>query len=386
MNIQYLKPEERIITPTINHLDDFRSILNTLFKDNKCVEILYTLNTDKPFFGIKVDPVLTPTDSLAILASDDKMKLGNYKVEFDSKLFDLNLTADEFAAVLIHEISSLMDSYEIIDEARSIIDLYLLSSDDVIKLRDSVIYTQIITYGIKDTLYKLSSMIFKEAEGLISNMSICDANLTDSLISAQEKIISSSYGLGDTVREPKTIILQWVFAMFKDISINSSLMKSTLKDAKDFTASKLVISEIDRTIKAIDSILITPVVESLNDLFESKRLFALNELSIFKSLKQNGLKSIEDSLYEYAIRIKNCSTEEDAMYILRGINTRLSILEDYIYSTPDISEAERNRWENVANKYRDLREQLAKKKIFDKKQYGLFFDYNLLDQLDKDEY
>ena len=85
------------------------------------------------------------------------------------------------------------------------------------------------------------------------------------------------------------------------------------------------------------------------------------------------------------MRIKNCETEEDALYILRGINTRLSILEDYLNNTPDLSDTERKRWELVATKYRELREQLAKKKIVNKKQYGLFFDYDQLDQLDNNK-
>ena len=33
-------------------------------------------------------------------------------------------------------------------------------------------------------------------------------------------------------------------------------------------------------------------------------------------------------------------------------------------------------------KYRELREVLARKKIVNKKQYGLFFDYDKLDHLD----
>ena len=93
-------------------------------------------------------------------------------------------------------------------------------------------------------------------------------------------------------------------------------------------------------------------------------------------MKQNGLRSIEDGLYEFAMRMKNCDTEEDAMYILRGINTRLNVLEDYIYNTPELTDRERKKWQAVANQYRELRVQLTKKKIWKKNSYGLFFDYN----------
>jgi hypothetical protein len=80
--------------------------------------------------------------------------------------------------------------------------------------------------------------------------------------------------------------------------------------------------------------------------------------------------------------MKNCETEEDAMYIIHGINTRLNVLEDYIVNTPELSDAERRRWEGLATKYRTLREELIKKNITNKKQYGLFFDYDQLDRMD----
>jgi predicted RNA-binding protein len=229
--------------------------------------------------------------------------------------------------------------------------------------------------------------MFKEdPEEIIANKMIQEADLSDSALSAQEKIISSSYGIGDSVREPKTIILQWMFMVYQDMKHNSVIVKDTLKDAKDFTGSRLMKIEIDKTIQAIDNISTQTVLEDcpIGKAFERKGLISLSEISLFKSLKSNGLKSIEDALYEYTIRAKNCDTEEDAMFIIRSINTRLNILEDYIYNTPELSETDRKHWESVAQKYRQLREVVVKKKI-SKKQYGLFFDYSALDQLDKSE-
>ncbi len=104
-------------------------------------------------------------------------------------------------------------------------------------------------------------------------------------------------------------------------------------------------------------------------------------LNNFKNLKLNGLRGIEDDLYEYKIRTKNCETEDEAMYILRQINTRINILEDYLAST-EVSPAEANRWRSVIDSFRDLRAELAKKKISNKKQYGIFIDYDQYDKLD----
>ena len=386
LNIMNLKPEDRIITPNYKHLLDIKEHLNYIFPYNGCVDVLFTLNTDKPFFGIHINPLISSTNALTIMLTDEKVKLDQYQLEIDSKLFGMDLDSEEILAYILHEISSMMDSFDVIEQVRGLIDLYVLSDDDVISIRDSVNYSQLIIYALKDTLFKVSSSLFKEEpEELTTNNLIQTLELENSLISAHEKITSSCYGLGESVRSPKTFILQWMFMIYRDIRNNSNIIKDTLKDAREFVASKLAIAEINKTLQAVDNIHVV-MIESLdlNKAFEAKGMFSLNEISLFKSLKTSGLRAIEDALYEYALRIKNCETEEDAMYILRCINTRLNILEDYIYNTPDLSESERKHWELVAAKYRELREQLAKKKIVNKKQYGLFFDYSQLDYLDKE--
>lgn len=388
LNIIYLKPEERLVAPNINHLTDIKNALNGIFNESECTSVLYTLNTDKSFFGIKVNPIMTAQDAITILTTDEKIKFDKYQVEIDSKLFEIDMDAEEIASLFIYEISSMINSYEVVDQVRALIDIYLLSEDDVISIRDSVNYSQLIIFGLKDTLYKVSSAMFKDdPEELTSNQMIKNAQLEDTLISAQQKIISASCAAGESTRSPKTIILRWIFMIYKDMSHNSQIIKDTLNDAKCFTASKLDIAEIDKTLLAVDRIGSQSFVESakLDKVFESKSMYSLCEISLFKSLKTNGLRGIEDALYEYALRIKNCETEEDAIYILRCINTRLGILEDYINNTPDLSDSEKKHWIMVSMQYRKLREELSKKKIWSKAQYGLFFNYSELDNLDDNE-
>jgi hypothetical protein len=169
------------------------------------------------------------------------------------------------------------------------------------------------------------------------------------------------------MRSPKLSVLEWMFIMYRDMKLNSATIVDTLKDAKLCTGSKIEQKEIDKTIESVNRIDMTMLSESL-----------------FGNLKKSGLRSIEADLYEFAMRIKNCSTEEDAMYILGGINSRLSILDDYIANTENLSDYEKQHWQEVAAKYRALREVLAKKKIWSKAQYGLFVDYNQLDKLDEE--
>ena len=385
VNILYLKPEDRVVAPNMSNLADLRTIINSIFDENKCLDVLYTLNTDKQFFGIRINPAMSASDATVILSTDEKVRLVNYQIEFDSKLFDIGLTGEELVAITIYEIASMMDNTEIFDNLRALIDCNVVTNDDVISIRDSVNYAQLIIFAIKDTMYKLSSMIFKdEPEDLLANPATAATETGESLLSAREKIISSISGLGDTFRTPKPVILEWMFLMYRDMKINSGIISDTLNDAKAFTASRLEIAEIDKTLDAVNRI-DNSIIESknidLNHFFEKKHLNSLNEISLFRSLKKNGLRGIENELYEYTMRVKNCTDPDDAYLVMRGINNRLGVLEDYIYSE-QLTDSDRRHWEEVAQAYRDLRVVLSKKKL-EGKQYGLFFDYNKLDELDK---
>lgn len=389
LNIEYSRPEDGLIKPSFTMLNDLKDAINQLFPRNSCLEVLYTYNVDKPFFGIRVDPTMSPEDATIILSSEDELRLKKYKIEFDSKLFDIDISDEEIAALTIYEISSMMDSSEIFDNIRQLIDFHLVSMDDVIKIRDSVNYAQLIIFAIKDTMYKLSSCLFVTDEtDLISNPSIQACGLDKDIISVKNKIVDSVYGTGETMRPRKLTILQWMFDMYKNMQINSVVIVDAMKEAKLYTASRLEIENIDKVLTAVDRIDMSVVQEagvsydcSLNTFFEKANLSKLNEASLFKNIKRNGLRAIEDDLYEYTMKVKNCVTAEDAYSILRGINSRLGIVEDYLYQE-NLNEKEKAHWEMVADAYRNLRINLSKKK-FKEKSWGVFIDYNALDELDK---
>lgn len=382
-NILYLKPEDRIVAPNMNNLGDLRDVINSIFDDNKCIDVFYTLNTDKQFFGIRINPLMNAKDAVEILLNDEKFNLVKYQIEFDSKLFDIGLDSEELTAITLYEISNMMANYSIFENLRTYVDYSLMTNDDVISIRDSVNYAQLIIFAIKDTMHKLSNIVYKESEEeFIHDPVINSVEMNEALISGWNKLIASVSGLGETFRSPKPVIMEWMFLMYKDMKINSVIVHDTLTDAKAFTGSRLEKDEIDKTLLAVGRI-DSSILESadLNKFFEEKNISSLNEISLFKSLKKNGLRAIENEYYEYAMRVKNCTEADDAFLIMRGINSRLGILEDYLYQE-NISDHDRKHWESVAEGYRELRHTLSKKKL-GYKQYGLFYDYSALDKLDK---
>jgi hypothetical protein len=79
------------------------------------------------------------------------------------------------------------------------------------------------------------------------------------------------------------------------------------------------------------------------------------------------------------MRIRNVDDEDEAIVLMRQINSRMSVLDDYICYA-DCNEQERKRWEKVYYKYDKIRDELANKSIYNHKSYGLFLDYNYADQ------
>ena len=107
---------------------------------------------------------------------------------------------------------------------------------------------------------------------------------------------------------------------------------------------------------------------------------AAGKKSLAMQIKDSGLRAIEQDVYEYTMRIKNIEDENDALLLMRQLNNRIAILEDYI-AQEELDERVYQKWNKVLEKYYSLRESLTKKTIYKQKMYGLFADYNVLQQM-----
>jgi len=354
---------------------ELMKILNNLFDDMVCTNVLFTNNTDKAFFAILVDPTIMDTDIAKIVLGTEDVQLNRYAVEIDTRIFNY-VDATAVCCYLVEEIATIMNPVTI-NNVRGVLDVILANTEDHIEIKSSIYYSQLLTFGIKDTIQKVGSLLYKNKGAVGNNIYSKAFKIEDILLDTLEKLRTCIFGDHDVSVAPKMGILQWVLNTYREINLNYSAMEDILKTARLETGSILLQKEVDRTIKSLRRA--TSEVIS-----ESAPLMEAFKFSLFKNLKQNGLRSIEDDLYEYKIRIKNCEDQDEAMYILRQINTRINILEDYIYNTSDISENEANRWRNVIMMFRELRTELGKKKLGNKSTYGIFVDYNKIDQLDNE--
>lgn len=361
-------------TPEFKGSHDIVKCLNKIFNDKNCTGFIYTNNIDNEFFGVFVNPLITNTDLMNILIDTEEYQLDKYQVELDSKL--LALGSDYATAYIIEDIANTMYPTAI-SNVRAYIDEMLASTEDNINIKNTINCNTLIIWGLKDAIHKLSSMKYRLYDSDVFGVNRFSRafNLHDTLTICADMVKKNTVGLYANMRRPNMSPLQWAFVMYKDFQREYRDVVDKLADAIPLTGSKLMKNELERTIKSLNRASSEVFREQTDMLQEAHRI------SLFKQLKQNGLRSVENQLYEFKVRIRSCSDEDEAMYIMRGISANLAILKDYIDNTPNMSDSERARWEDCIDQYRQLRREAGSMK-FQKYNFLGNFDYSQLDKLD----
>lgn len=344
-------------------------VLNEIFPENQCIDVILTKNTDNMFFGVIVNPTITNVDLMSILVDTDDVDLDRYVVEIDSKAVCL-LDPDDLAVYLVRDIDAMMNKGAIAD-VRAYLDILLAKQDDSIDLKNSINYSNILIYGIKHTMRQLTALSYNLNDKALSSSRL--GTVVDSIKRAVP-------ALSSVVQSPEMGILAWCLLIYRNLDTEYKEAIEVLTNAKSSTGSQVEKDEVDKVVKALRRASSESIAESVQyDMLHEKGF------SLFKSLKKNGLRGIEDDLFEYKVRIKNCTEQEDAIYILRCINTRLGILEDYLDNN-EVSDREREHWMSVMDQYRMLRYEVGKKKFQSaSKNFNAFLniDYDALDALDR---
>ena len=147
-------------------LDKLKKELNNFFKDSTCKDILFT-RSDTLFFGMCVYPQVDEELITEILQDEKKVRFSKYTIEIDSKVLHptLNITAQELLAMVLHEVGHIVNDSGPVDEVRKAIALYLTKKGDALNIPKSAQYYTILSYGIKDTVRRMTSMLFIYKDG-----------------------------------------------------------------------------------------------------------------------------------------------------------------------------------------------------------------------------
>ena len=334
--------------------------LDKLYPGTHCKGIIYTINTDNPFFGLVVMPVFDASMVYDIINGSSLRRVTDYYVEIDSKMVDVLVGKESYylTALLVRNTSELLYDCRPIQQVRSMIDQYLVQSNSVIQYTDSIHYKEILLYGICDALRKVTSIFDNPAIIAPNEVS---ARFELIIADAMNKIKSS--GLFDMRGYDSTpiVMLSWALRLYNDILSNRIPARHTLMKAIKFTGSKIEVKQYENLLRRIDriddySLLHEGAFDAITD---SIRNF-------FRQMKTNGVAKYEDDLYELQFEANNCETQEEAMLLLHRINSRVAVIADFI-NTECETEREKKRWFKLLNEYNKLRGSLSKQKIYQNK-------------------
>lgn len=365
-------------------LDDIRNLINQFFTEVECADVLYTSNIDNSPFGVVVTPQFKSETINNILMHDAPIRVMKYLVEIDSKLFDRGLSDEEIAAMLIYNINTLTADSTPVEHLRETVDSYFTTYGTQLHIRSSIKYQNLLEFGLVDTLIKYTNCLYLD-EAVSDDAYLDSLGLGNLLRSAINKIHMIYEGMqSTTLGHPCLVIIDWCFRLYNNVDTERLPAIYQLQSSKAITASVLYKRLID---KAIDSLY---KIDTDGFVTESAKVYGqiFNEGKrggLFAQIKYNGLRGIEDDLYEFIVRARNAETEEDVMYALKQINARLAILDDYIREE-NLPDDEKQRWTMVYMKYREIRDDIANKKVYNRKNYGVFFDYNQLDKMYDGDY
>ena len=344
-------------------LNKIKDCLNKIFPDSKCVDVIYTVNTDKMFFGIVTLPILSPNEILNIMTSDEDSKIATYKVELDSKLFceTIDLSVDEITALIVHEVARLVNDYYPINNARYLIDKVVLDYGITLKMSEYVPYIEIIGYGIKEAARRSVSIF--ENNYLVPYYLDETYELTDSLRRAITKLENKG-NLWDTEVDNKSIIVKWVVRLYTDILKYRIMSLHTLEKGIQLTGSVLVVNEMKNMIKKlrrIDDYSLMQEASSIINFFNDSKKANLSALDRFKA---NGIKNYYDDYYEIKFEYNNMDNDRGtAVALLHKINSRMSVIDDYISTEPELNLQTKKRLADLYYKYDELRGNIASQKL-----------------------
>lgn len=352
--------ENLLIRHGASDLNMLKNELNKLFPFAKCAEVLYTNNTDKLFFGMRVYPEISGEDAVRIISDNAEVVFAKYYLEIDSKLTDpmLCLTGRELTAILLHEIGHIVNDFAPVDEVRKQMDIYFHDNGDALNIKNSISYKEVLAYGIKDAVMKTASFFnrFGNTE-MIADAFVTSCGFGPDLETAFRKLSASAVYINKDV-DNRFITLSWALRLYNEVKLKRLPAIKTLNKAKTLTASELEKRELTMAVRNLNRL-----DENLNEgVIDDIKTRLIKKLSNFKA---KGIRSIRDDIYELNLRLRTIETEEDALYVIRVANSNISILQDY--ATEHISDEEREQVYASIQELYSIRQKAAKEsKIRDK--------------------
>lgn len=346
---------------------DLQNALNKFF-DAKCLRVLYTNNTDKLFFGIYAMPKIDAEQVIKIITGGEKYVIDQYYLELDSKLFqeDINLSAKEIAALLMHEVYNLVSDAAPCESVCKAIDAHLTKNNDVLKISDSIHYMELLSYGFRDAVRKFIT-IFDKKE--VDNNPVMNdffewCGYEQNIKSAFNKIALNWYNYNKEINN-KFIVLAWVLRVYKNVRDNRIPALMMIDRCKQLSPSKIEIKELDNIARRLNRIDDDALIESAGT--AEYILYEEVKSSILPNKKMKSVpEAMEDDLVKIAMEQQNAlENEPDAIpMLMANINSKLAYIQDYVEN----NQLTKEEFKQLDHMYKELtvkRDQLFKGDLYD---------------------
>ena len=349
-------------------LNKLRKELNAFFKDSTCKDIIFT-RSDSLFFGMCVYPIVDKDMIIEIFQDEKKVRFNQYVIEIDSKVIHpaLEITPRELLAMILHEVGHIVNDDGPVEEVRKAIALQLTKNGDTLNIPKTAQYYTIMSYGVKDTVRRLTSLFFVYRDGeVLADEFVHMCGYGEDLNSIFNKICKSGMKINDTSVN-KLTSLAWTLSVYKQIKLKRIPALRLLAKMQAISGSILEKREMEIMTNAINTISDNDIQECC-DYTNRENYYVFNEsksevkqskyAELRKASAIKNIRKFEQDLYEYKMRIRHVADEDDAYYLMRMINTRISVIEDFL-DHERLNETEHKRWWALLEKYYSLREELA---------------------------
>jgi hypothetical protein len=359
--------------PSKANLADLQHAINKFFPDSRCVDLIYTPNIDKLFFGVYVFPIISGDEVVDILFHNTRYIVKRYNVELDSRMFtgQVMLTSGEITALLIHDISHLVNNSKPAETVKQELDEYLAKNNDVLKVSDSVHYRGILAYGFADAMRKYTT-IFEEdhyTPNGITDEFIDWVDFTNLIRSAFNKLNQVWYNYNREVRN-KFITFSWILRIYKDIKHNRIPALEAIKRCIELTPVSIEIEELkklgERISRIDDDILLeskfskdseNQLLKSLREEYTDQPRYKYRTLSIREAMEDDIDRLIDGSRTEY--NNPNALPE-----FLHCMNKKMALIQDYVDTDESMTQPEFKQWDAMFQKLDRARKDIANSNLY----------------------
>ena len=360
--------------PTQAFLEDLKDALNKLFSDSKCEGVIWTPNQDKLFFGLYIMPVMEADTVIKTITGGERFRVDRYYVELDGKLFGayLNLTEHEIAAMLVHDVGALTNSSAPSEEVSKSIDKYLADNHEVLKLTDLVHYKEMLSFGFRDALRKVTSLFQKGKYNYVADTFADFINwkpYSHYIMDGMDKLNRMGYNLNKE-GDNKFIVLSWVMRVYKDVLGYRISAIKTLEKMQEITPSQIEKKELNNFARRLNRIDDDMLLEGVTGIPVNENEPLLEEMrrTQFGFVTSNAIDCLDimkNDLVGIILQKEKLDAQEpDGIAdLLSTINQKMMYIKDYAEENED-SKTTFDQWNNIYKELAKMRGQIANGQIY----------------------